>query len=207
MKKNINKIFKENEDERIRKEMIFWLKGFIGEEEILGYTYDEIMERISYLERIGSQNLTNSEKTCKDEPKFKVGDWLQYRNAKPFFVEEITKQGYVNGNSCLPFEWENEIHIWTIQDAKEGDVLTTDLVHFIFKSKDDIGCYMHCDYSVVSNKFEISDTATVNSEYVHPATKEQHDLLFQKIKKSGYNWNDEKKCLKELTPISLTSTL
>ena len=36
----------------------------------------------------------------QNEPKFKVGDWLQYRNAKPFFVEEVTKQGYVNGNSC-----------------------------------------------------------------------------------------------------------
>lgn len=200
MKKNINKIFKENEDERIRKEMIFWLKGFIGEEEILGYTYDEIMERISYLERIGSQNLTNSEKICKVKPRFKLGDWLQYRNAKPFFVEEITEQGYVNGNSCLPFEWENEIHVWTIQDAKDGDVLATDLVYFIFKSKDDIGCYMHCSYSVISDKFNTSDTATVNSEYVHPVTQEQHDLLFQKMNKSGYKWNEKKKCLKELAP-------
>ena len=31
---------------------------------------------------------------------------------------------------------------------------------------------------------------------VHPATKEQRDLLFQKMKEAGYEWNDEKKELK-----------
>lgn len=42
---------KESEDERIRREMIYWLKGFIGEEEGCGSTDGEIRERIAYLER------------------------------------------------------------------------------------------------------------------------------------------------------------
>ena len=33
---------------------------------------------------------------------------------------------------------------------------------------------------------------------VHPATKEQHDLLFQKMKEAGYEWDAEKKELKKI---------
>ena len=42
---NIFPELKESKDDRIRKEMISWLKGFIGEEEGCGYTEDEIRER------------------------------------------------------------------------------------------------------------------------------------------------------------------
>ena len=33
---------------------------------------------------------------------------------------------------------------------------------------------------------------------IYPATKDQRDLLFQKMKESGYEWNDEKKELKKI---------
>lgn len=89
---------------------------------------------------------------------------------------------------------------WNINNAKEGDVLTTDLVHFIFKSKDDTSCYMHCNYSVASNHFNTSDTAVVNSMYVHPASKEQRDLLFKKLREAGYEWDDNKKELRRIKP-------
>ena len=46
---------KESEDERIRKEMISWLKGFIGEEGGCGYTDEEIRKRIAWLEKQGEQ--------------------------------------------------------------------------------------------------------------------------------------------------------
>ncbi len=88
--------------------------------------------------------------------------------------------------------------LWTIQDAKDGDILTTDLVHFIFKSTDNLHCYMHCSYSVISDKFDTSDTAVVDSDYVHPATKEQRDILFQKMEKNGYEWDDENKKTKKI---------
>lgn len=94
-------------------------------------------------------------------------------------------------------ENKNE-RLWTIQDAKDGDILTTDLVHFIFKSTDNSHCYMHCHYSVISDKFGVSDTAVVDSDYVHPATKEQRDILFQKMKKYGYEWDDKNKETKQI---------
>ena len=52
---------RESEDERIRKELIYWLKGFIGEKEGCGYTEDEIRERIAYLEKQKEQKPVQSE--------------------------------------------------------------------------------------------------------------------------------------------------
>lgn len=139
----------------------------------------------------------------KLETKFNVGDWLQYRNAKPFLVEEITKQGYVNGDSCLPFNWENEIHLWTIQDAKDGDVLVAS-DGSIFILKEIVGC--GCKHYIALEKDK--ETISVNDNLKHfweaaggvkPATKEQRDLLFQKMKESGYEWDAEKKELKEIS--------
>ena len=40
-----------------------------------------------------------------------------------------------------------------------------------------------------------SKTWTCN---LHPATKKQRNLLFQKIKEAGYKWNDETKTLEKL---------
>ena len=39
--------------------------------------------------------------------------------------------------------------------------------------------------------------------YIHPATKKQRDLLFQKMKEAGYVWNTEKKDLRkrETSPV------
>ena len=147
------------------------------------------------LEKQGEQKSTN-----KVEPKFKVGDWLQYRNAKPFFVEEITKQGYVNGESCLPFNWENEIHLWTIEDAKDGDVLAWDDSKCItlFKniydedSFNSHGFVGHCT-SVFESTLSYHDI-----KGAHPATKEQCDLLFSKMKEAGYEWDVEKKELRKI---------
>jgi hypothetical protein len=42
---------KESEDERIRKEMVDWLKSFIGESTPVGYTEHEIRQRIAWLEK------------------------------------------------------------------------------------------------------------------------------------------------------------
>jgi len=141
------------------------------------------------------------------KPKFKVGYWLQYRNAKPFFVEEITKQGYVNGNSCLPFNWENEIHLWTIQDAKDGDVLVYKDEISIYKhdikncTKEGTnfgGFVYHCCYDgkrfITDSLYSLTEK---DKKDIYPATKEQHDILIKAMADAGYEWDVEKKELKK----------
>lgn len=145
----------------------------------------------------------------KIESRLKVGEWIINNDKRiPVLrqILEIEKYGYLTSTGYISFDKvKTDYHLWTIQDAKDGDVLTTGLVHFMFKSNDSDDTYMYCYYSVISDVFNTSDTAIVNSEYVHPATKVQRDLLFQKMKEAGYEWNAEKKELKKIEQASTWS--
>ena len=198
----------ESEDEKIRKEFCKDIRTFIPNEKANKY--------IAWLEKQGEKK--PNEWHCEDEqcigcindkgcvtcvdgnmketngkPKFKVSDWLQYRNAKPFFVEEITKQGYINGVSCLPFEWEDEIHLWTIQDAKDGDVLVaSDGSIFLFAGVDDCACKYYValttdNYVKINKKPKGGYWET--SKAVYPATKEQQNLFFEEKKETRKSLN------------------
>ena len=59
----------------------------------------------------------------------------------------------------------------------------------------------HCYYNIMYPHFA-SDSEkgclAPNDEDVKPATKEQRDLLFQKMKEAGYEWDADKKELKKI---------
>ena len=91
-------------------------------------------------------------------------------------------------------------HLWTIQDAKDGDVLVSGEVIFIFNKIHDVWtnchCSLHRDGSFIGEDY---DLMTVKyGEEVYPATKEQRNLLFSKMRESGYEWNAEKKEMKKV---------
>lgn len=190
---------KESDDEGIRKALMQNLKERFGTKGNMGKGLN-MPDVLAWFEKQCEQKPAD-----KVEPKFKVGDIIT--NGELIGkVDEIVNNKYhgrFGYNKDLSNHYADipdieDWHLWTIQDAKAGDVLTTDLVHFILKSKDDMSCYMYCNYSVVSNSFDTSYTAIVDSKYVHPATKEQRDLLFQKMHEAGYEWDAEKKELKKI---------
>ena len=94
---------------------------------------------------------------------------------------------------------DKKCRLWTIQDAKDGDVLFQDLMGgktFIYNG---INPDMAILYSfIISNDGEdvlpyhigIPNTGIGNIEenknIIHPATKEQRDFLFQKMHEAGY---------------------
>ena len=95
---------------------------------------------------------------------------------------------------------------FTIQDAKPGDVLASELCESIilFRGIKNDNIDFYCDYDF--SKIDIpGDRFAVNngqhygniedSEDFHPATQEQRDLLFQKMKDAGYEWDAKKKQL------------
>lgn len=102
---------------------------------------------------------------------------------------------------------------WTIQDAKDGDVLVCDIdkaeiggdveklpnivsTIFIFKKLINIRNYIHSYCHLYDKRFLGLQRTMYYNSFVHnisPATKEQRDLLFQKIKEDGYEWDAEKK--------------
>lgn len=137
------------------------------------------------------------------DQKFKVGDWVITPN-------NATKQikGVTFGNYCFTDETfyniidtDNKGHLWTIQDAKDGDVLQLGKVTAIFKEHiSNVSCKCHC--SVYKGKFEIPSQNDDDNCYgchdATPATREQRDTLFEKMKEAGYKWDAESKELKEI---------
>lgn len=92
---------------------------------------------------------------------------------------------------------------WTIEDAKDGDVLTfyNKECPFIYRTKTFFGnpvayCGVRSDGTFISSS-PIDHQWCLKSEVV-PATKEQRDLLFAKMKEVGYEWDAENKKLKKV---------
>lgn len=157
-----------------------------------------------WLEKQGEQKPTN-----KVEPKFKVGDWIVQENIGTFKVIEICESWYevIDGEDnhyLISFDKEFTCHLWTVQNAKDGDVLVAEINKepndfiYIFKKYDqDLGFWSHCYLDAYTNKFH-KGIYHNNYNVGVPATKEQRELLFQKMKEAGYEWDAEKKELKKI---------
>ncbi|MBQ2175697.1 MAG: hypothetical protein II453_11800, partial [Alphaproteobacteria bacterium] len=93
--------------------------------------------------------------------------------------------------------------LWAIADAKDGDVLATDngwtcifqaFDGYVFSSY----CFMDsqkwfCEVGAEGHTLD----SRINGN-IHPATKEQRDLLFAKMREAGYEWDEKKKELKKI---------
>ena len=98
---------------------------------------------------------------------------------------------------------------WTIQDAKDGDVLVNGTNIFIFHFINGTRLMGYCHVNIDNGRFY--DDVGKNECFclidgiVTPATKEQRDLLFQKMKEAGYEWDADKKELKKIEPKKLNA--
>ena len=151
----------------------------------------------------GSQNLDNSSKPCKDEPKFKVGDWVVNKFGDVWHIDSFDKKNYqvsnTNGDYCyFPISKQDEMHLWTIEDAKDGDVLAEHETIVLFKKIEGLNIRCYCTYHYLGYNPTFYVGTFQNKIPYCPATKEQYDLLFQKMKEAGYEWNAEKKELNKI---------
>ena len=93
-------------------------------------------------------------------------------------------------------EVDKTASVFTIEDAKDGDVLATNDWVFIFKginNNNNISCYCHYDYDEDMQIFNVDTNCYMTTgSSIYPATKEQSDLLFSKMKEAGYEWDAEK---------------
>ena len=138
---------------------------------------------------------------------FKPGNWITNGNYI-WKVISIDNFDYTLQNQLGEFvedtiDYVNKtFHLWTIQDAKDGDVIFYDNgwtcilknIHGIWYSS---YCFITSDGEFHMGYNEHAINATINGN-AHPATKEQCNLLFQKIKEAGYKWCDETKILVKL---------
>lgn len=80
---------------------------------------------------------------------------------------------------------------WSIEKAREGDIISTGFGVFIFRRLEGDTVFYHCFYSLIGNEFSTSDTGQYIAEYVHPATDEEKVLLLNVIDNHGYKWDSE----------------
>lgn len=156
---------------------------------------DGMLVNLSQLERVAKS-------ADKVNPKFKVGDWITDGNIT-IQIEAIKNNCYLYCEDCTLYSTKTAdkvYHLWTIQDAKDGDILMAN-APFIFNGnlEGGIGCPgAHCAINTLG-KFQIPKYPEHwTGHTTTPATKEQRELLFQKMKEAGYEWNAEKKELKKI---------
>ena len=168
-----------------------------------------IIEKIDNY-RVKEKKQGEQKPTDKVEPKFKVGDWVtngEYNwkvTAINFLYYTLQSQDGDTVDDTIA-NVNKYLHHWTIQDAKDGDVLSWNDSNCIvlFKSIHDedtfngYGFISHC-----TGKFESWEFYT-GLKGAHPATKEQRELLFQKIKESGYEWEADAKKLTKISELLL----
>ena len=169
---------------------------------------------------IASNAVLKQKSANKIEPKFKVGNWVVNKFGDSWHIDSFDNKNYQVSNgkgnyNYFPISKQDEMYLWTIQDAKDGDMLSfyteyrgnkmfqvgiikkyvgkrggcsNTFKMYVGVNWDNnlqIGKYMGCSLNI-----ECSD--------IHPATKEQRDFLFKKLKESGYKWNTETKTLEKL---------
>ena len=144
------------------------------------------------------------------EPKFKVGDWIVNKShdicliteidlENIYYICESNRFGNTDGDIDLT---DKAFHLWTIQDAKDGDVLVNGDEIVIFKknsfNEKDLRGSMFVYCSLRNKKGYWYTIGGINPSNYVPATKKQQDLLFSKMKEKGYEWDAEKKELRKI---------
>ena len=192
---------KESEDERVRKELLAVINDLILPD-------DQQSRFVAWLEKQGKQTSEAvnepADNTNNVESEFKIGDWVVRKDGQDFFyvdrrVAQITKIYESNGLSLCQVNHDIcdktiNIRHWTIEDARDGDVLAaSDSSIFIFAGVTNGCCKYHIvlstDGKILVNEDVKKDRHWETTSGARPATREQSDLLFQKMEKEGYRWN------------------
>lgn len=145
------------------------------------------------------------------KPKFHEGDWVVFNNrhGSVYQVEKIenyeyTLRHFLGGSMPLSFSHEDMIRAWTVKDARDGDVQTDGDYPCLFKSiNEGNGMFAYCGINGCRNfvtKADGEDNILWDDapENYCPATKEQRDTLFAKMKEAGYEWDADKKELRQI---------
>lgn len=193
--------FEESEDERIRKELLSVINDLV--------LPDEQQSRfVAWLEKQGEQP------TNKAESKFHKDDWIVRDNdGFTTSIESIrnkTHYYFHQGGNLLAEVVDESYHLWTIADAKDGDIVVdkSDGTIGIFQSighrpdggsyNDPSYCFLHCRYDDGFFYADFEHGNIIGAYDLIPATKEQREELEKAMADAGYTFDFEKKELKKI---------
>ena len=184
--------------------------------DIAGVTYYGIEDEPNHIDYVLPNNceiVSEQKPVDKVEPKFHDREWITHNTANFVFkIINVGSNGYEvvnreNYKKTISFDNEDNYHLWTIQDAKDGDVL---FCKGELKYSNGIKYERICLFNNLDNAFfTLTKTSNFVEEYdidvnidypdnTVPATKEQKEILFMAMKDAGYEWDSEKKELKKI---------
>lgn len=162
-----------------------------------------LKDRAEWMDYLGIKVSFGKEKsTDKNEPKFHEGNWVVTNKGDIIQIETVNPDYYIvnKGIKFCKSYVDTHWHLWTIEDAKDGDVLFMDNgaanCVFIYKSFNNGIINKYASYNNFG--FEGEHYLVLNNGYIIPATKEQCDALFTKMKEAGYEWDADNKELKKI---------
>lgn len=196
----IPEIKEESEDE-IRKELIEHCKNQAKPYIDTGNECPQIQSWISYLKKQGEQKAVT-----KVEPKFHEGEWVVNPLGEVWHIDSLDKKNYqvsntIGKHSYFLISKQDKMHLWSIKDAKDGDVLVDEDINVIgiFEGIEGMCWHSKFYYSNVTKEFYGMECGgSHQKEFAKPATKEQRELLFSKMKEAGYKWNEKEKAIMPL---------
>lgn len=213
----------ENEDEKIKKVLTDYFKRYqeYGGDTFEGISVDNIL---AWLEREKDTSSTECvfrpTAGCDIESAAKQAVRQQQLGNKivlAFNGAYISVEGKTDNEIVKEYHFwlekqgeqkhtDKEVGNWIIQDAKDGDVLADKDAILIFRGignseRDDVIDY-HCCYCYNRTAFMVQEDLDywghVWNNELRPATKNQRDLFFKKMKEAGYEWNADKKELRQV---------
>lgn len=219
---------KEGESREIASKLIKLFKDIDLDDHILGYYKLDKDETIAWLEeqdehtnfrkkiQVGDKvtrnkdgvivNLSQLGRVAIRPEKFKPGDWIT--NGAYFIRVESVEGGkyrFDNGLILSTSFADSHLHLFNINDAREGDVLatrdgTTILLYKGFSFEED-GIERFASYCYLTN-----GTLSTQEDYCWvcgafvPATQIQRNTLFAKLAEVGLEWNPINMSLEKMGP-------
>lgn len=182
------------------------LPDFEVSKDCMLFLYDVEKQGEQNLIMAKSPQLGEQKPTDNVELKYKVGEWVVSPNGVYWHIDAIRDGRYhVTSNSGECAEWPLDAdiyHNFSIQDAKDGDVLADNLGVILFKSIRDNNVINY--YAYLSGLFSIQKGEQYWGYAINctlsPATKEQRERFFAKMHEAGWEFDFEKKELKKIEP-------
>jgi len=144
--------------------------------------------------------------------RFKAGDWIvSTSNVYKIISLNDELNCYIavtpkNKEVEIPYYFDDEqghmrsYHLWTINDARDGDVLALNNEVFIYAHRKQTYsiAVAHCFVDSAGGFYLDGEFGyRERGETIFPATKEQCDTLWSAMREAGYKWNFEiKKAIK-----------
>ena len=212
---------KESKDEKIRKDIISYLKSStaISPKTWIAWLEKQCEQKDSfvdfkakdwYVSKVDGKIHNIYHSVDKVEPKFHEGEWIT-NGDYTWKIVEVKPLDYIlqsqDGNIVddTISHVDEQFHSFTIEDAKTGDVLVNrfskDNIIILYKGiNPNLSVLAYCGWNGYNLSIKTNGLGYGNLDNTNysPATKEQRDLLFLKMKEAGYKWDSEKKELKEI---------